>query len=204
MGDAPRRVDPLAVVMAGHRRDERTARAARRSDDPHVRAAAVGALARMGLLGPIEAVEALADRAPLVRRRACEEAARTSPVAGGPLEQALRAALGDPDPLVVEAACWALGELGARGAVGELASLTQGHADARCREAAVAALGAVGDPAGKPAVLEAATTDRAAVRRRAVVALAAFDGPEVERALLAALDDRDWQVRQAAETLLAG
>jgi hypothetical protein len=34
-----------------------------------------------------------------------------------------------------------------------------------------------------------------------VLALAPFDGPEVEAALAAARDDRDWQVRQAAEDL---
>ena len=68
------------------------------------------------------------------------------------------------------------------------------------REAAVAALGSVGDKAGLPAVL-AATTDKPAIRRRAVVALAAFEGPEVEAALRRAMDDRDWQVRQIAEDL---
>ena len=47
----------------------------------------------------------------------------------------------------------------------------------------------------------AATRDRAAVRRRAVIALAAFEGPEVDAALDRALTDRDWQVRQAAEDL---
>jgi len=65
----------------------------------------------------------------------------------------------------------------------------------------VAALGALGDPTGLSAVL-AATTDKPAVRRRAVLALAAFDGPEVEAALRRALGDRDRQVRQAAEDLL--
>ena len=39
-------------------------------------------------------------------------------------------------------------------------------------------------------------------RRRAVLALAAFEGDGVEAALTRALDDRDWQVRQAAEDLL--
>jgi len=39
------------------------------------------------------------------------------------------------------------------------------------------------------------------VRRRAVLALAPFDGPEVDAALALAHDDRDWQVRQAAEDL---
>ena len=39
------------------------------------------------------------------------------------------------------------------------------------------------------------------MRRRAVLALAPFDGPEVEAALERAGQDRDWQVRQAAEDL---
>ena len=76
------------------------------------------------------------------------------------------------------------------------------HADPLVREAAVAALGALGDP-GTLEVVLAACDDKPAVRRRAVLALAAFDGPEVEARLQTALTDRDWQVRQAAEDLLA-
>ena len=53
---------------------------------------------------------------------------------------------------------------------------------------------------GLPAIL-AATSDKATVRRRAVLALAPFDGPEVTDALERARTDRDWQVRQAAEDL---
>ena len=56
-------------------------------------------------------------------------------------------------------------------------------------------------PAGLPAIL-AATHDKATVRRRAVIALAPFEGPEVDEALERAREDRDWQVRQAAEDLL--
>ena len=63
------------------------------------------------------------------------------------------------------------------------------------------ALGAIGDVDGLPAIL-AATTDKATVRRRAVIALAPFEGPEVDAALEAARTDRDWQVRQAAEDQL--
>ena len=81
-----------------------------------------------------------------------------------------------------------------------LAALTTGHDDALVREAAVAALGAIGDEAGLAAIL-AATTDKATVRRRAVLALAPFDGDEVDAALARARDDRDWQVRQAGEDL---
>ena len=55
---------------------------------------------------------------------------------------------------------------------------------------------------GLPAIL-GATQDKATVRRRAVIALAPFEGPEVDTALERARTDRDWQVRQAAEDLLA-
>ena len=78
--------------------------------------------------------------------------------------------------------------------------VTTNHADPLVREAAVAALGSIGDARALPAVLSA-THDRPAIRRRAVLALAAFDGPEVEAAIAAALTDTDWQVRQAAEDL---
>jgi HEAT repeat protein len=142
---------------------------------------------------------------------------------------ALIRALSDPDPSVVEAACYALGELGAadvsgrgesglaveeRGApagevlevragevVGPLATVATSHPEALCREAAVAALGALGHPDGLRAVL-AAMGDKPALRRRAAVALAAFEAPEAELALERAAQDRDWQVRQVAEDLL--
>jgi HEAT repeat protein len=86
-------------------------------------------------------------------------------------------------------------------AVRALAVLVVDNDDPLVREAAVAALGAIGDPAGLPAVLRA-TRDRPTVRRRAVLALAPFEGAAVEDALAAALTDPDWQVRQAAEDLL--
>jgi HEAT repeat protein len=82
-----------------------------------------------------------------------------------------------------------------------LIDAAENHDDALVRESAVAALGAIGDPAAKEAILKACS-DKPAVRRRAVLALAAFEGPDVEAALNAALSDRDWQVRQAAEDLL--
>jgi HEAT repeat protein len=44
--------------------------------------------------------------------------------------------------------------------------------------------------------------DKPAIRRRAVVALAAFEGDEVEAALERAAMDNDWQVRQTAEDLI--
>ena len=185
------------AAIAGHRGDEAAARALLEDPDPGVRATALGALARSGALRAADLGRALADGDAGVRRRACEEAVGIDDVDLVPL-------LADPDPSVAEAAAWALGEQGpaAAEAVDTLAGVAREHHDALCREAAVAALGAIGDRRGLDTVLAAASSDRPAVRRRAVVALAAFEGPEVEAALRAALHDRDWQVRQAAEDLL--
>jgi HEAT repeat protein len=74
------------------------------------------------------------------------------------------------------------------------------HDDPLVREAAVAALGALGDERGRAAIL-GACTDKPAIRRRAVLALASFDGDDVDAAIRRALEDPDWQVRQAAEDL---
>jgi HEAT repeat protein len=167
--------------------------------DSRVRAAALGSLARAG--GAEAAwVAAMADAEPSVRRRACELAPAIRPPAPAPLVSALT----DGDPGVAEAAAWALGELGGtaveQAAVTGLSAAAGTHPDPLVREAAVAALGSLGHPDGLPAVL-AACQDRPTIRRRAVVALAAFDGPEVESTLERALSDRDWQVRQVAEDL---
>jgi HEAT repeat protein len=187
--------------LAGHLGDETTARSALGDPAPTVRATALGALARAGRLEPADVERAFDDPAPEVRARAAEVAISLGPSAGA----GVRRALGDADARVVEAACFAIGELGAEGAtdggVETLAGVGRHHPDPLCREAAVAALGAVGDPAGLSAILSA-TADKPAVRRRAVLALAPFAGPAVEAALEQALRDRDWQVRQAAEDLL--
>ena len=190
------------VALAGHRGNGSAARRALADPEPGVRAAAIGALSRLGALTTDDVVAALADDAPAVRRRA----AQAAPAVGGRgsrsvLPAALTVALGDPDPLVAVDAAWFVGERRHRPAVAALAAVATAHDDARCREAAVAALGAIGDRAGLPAVL-AALDDRPTVRRRATVALAGFDDRRVGPALRRAAKDRDWQVRQAAEELL--
>jgi HEAT repeat protein len=189
------------AVLAGHEGNEAAARHLLAGGDGPVRAAALGALGRMGAATAADVGRGLEDPDPVVRRRACQVAVGVDGVAA----EELGARLGDHDRAVAEVAAWALGERGrpcAGSVVQALAAMATGHEDALCREAAVAALGAIGDAAGLAAVL-AATRDRPAVRRRAVIALAAFEGPEVDAALRRALEDRDWQVRQAAEDLLA-
>jgi HEAT repeat protein len=109
--------------------------------------------------------------------------------------------LEDPDPAVIEAACFAVGETCDVLAVPALVRIASTHTDALCRESAVAALGAIGALEGLPAVL-AGLEDKPQIRRRAVIALAAIDSPESDAALRRCLADRDWQVRQAAEDLL--
>ncbi|NNE73560.1 MAG: hypothetical protein HKN26_07855 [Acidimicrobiales bacterium] len=184
------------AVMAGHQGDEAAARRFIDHADPDVRIAALAALVRMDRATTADLEAGLADPNPRVRRRAVElSAERTEP--------GLIPLLGDDDDLVVEMTAWALGERPPTPeAVAALASVVADHGDALCREAAVAALGALGDPGGLPAIL-AACNDKATVRRRAVLALAPFDGPDVRATLERATGDRDWQVRQAAEDLLA-
>ena len=184
------------AILAGHGADPDTARELLTDPEPLVRVAALGALDRLGSLTSAEVAVALVDQSPAVRRRGLEATAAGHD--GDPTSL-----LDDEDPLVVETACWALGEqagIDARGLL-HLFGVASGHEDVLCREAAVAALGALGHPEGLTVVLEA-LKDRPVVRRRAVLALAAFEGPEVETALQQALTDRDWQVRQAAEDLI--
>ncbi len=158
---------------------------------------ALGALHRLGSLDDELVSGALASRDRRVRLRAVELSVDYPSI---DLLDALR----DADDLVVETAAWALGERDhARTAdVDALIEIATTHEVSICREAAVAALGAIGNPRGLPAIL-AGMNDRATVRRRAVLALSPFDTPEVTAALQAALTDRDRQVRQAAEDLVA-
>lgn len=187
------------IAIAGHRGDVDAARAGLDDPDPGVRATALAALARIGVLDPGTVGQHLTDPSPAVRRRSLALVASwpgDRPPPTIPL-------LDDPDPVVAETAAWAVGERdpAESGAGAALARIATTHPEHLVREAAVAALGAVGDPVGLPAVL-AALDERATIRRRAVVALAAFEGPEVDEALHRCLDDRDRQVRQTAEDLL--
>lgn len=189
-----------AVTVAGHTGDLETVTGALDDVDPAVRAAALGALHRLGALDGSHLVDAIGDPSPTVRRRATQLSANRP----GDAAPALVPLLADDDHGVAEVAAWALGERQPPepGSAVALAVAARTHEDALVREAAVAALGALGDPDGLDAVL-AALDERATIRRRAVIALAAFDGPAVDAALQRCLDDRDRQVRQTAEDLLA-
>lgn len=202
----PSRTD---VVVAGHVGDSAIARAGLSAADAPTRAAALGALTRLDALAAHELLVAVSDPSPTVARRALELAAHLYEEHAAINDAVLTHATGADDDLA-EMAVWALGERWQERAdepestpvVDVLERLAADHADALVREAAVAALGAVGAERSVPVII-AATNDKATVRRRAVIALAPFEGPEVDAALNAAREDRDWQVRQAAEDLLA-
>jgi HEAT repeat protein len=183
-----------AVSLAGLAGNLQTVRSALGDDAAGVRAAAIQALARAGDLSADEAAAALADPDPVVRRCICELASTIGPADFVPL-------LTDEDPTVVEAAAFACGEQEIAASIDGLVEVAGTHSDPLCREAAVAAIGVLGALKGLPALLKA-TTDVAAVRRRAIIALSNYEGDEVTGALNTALGDRDWQVRQAAEDVL--
>jgi HEAT repeat protein len=183
------------VVIAGHIGDRDTVSAALIDPDAAIREVAIGAAERLGMLDAAGLTSALTDPAPIVRRRAAV-------VAAAHLDVDLLPALHDSDDDVVESAAWACGEheLVSDAVLDRLVQLAVEAEAALVRESAIAALGAIGDPRGLPAIL-AGCSDKPAVRRRAVLALAPFDGPEVDAALEKARTDRDWQVRQSAEDI---
>ncbi|MEI6735409.1 MAG: HEAT repeat domain-containing protein [Actinomycetes bacterium] len=166
---------------------------------PRVRSLAIRGLARHQCVNNAILLPLLRDENRTVVRDALEVTAHLETV-NDEITQALGQLLAHADPLVVEAAIFAAGEHGLSTLVGELNEITASHDDARCREAGVIALGQIGIDQGRDVIL-AALQDKPTVRRRAVVALASFEGPDIETALDTAAQDRDWQVRSAVEQL---
>ncbi len=169
------------------------------SDVARHRVLALRAGVRQELIGCDDWINALTDTDVDVRREALNLVA-VADVSDERIFAEILRALDDPDPLVVDGAVFALAEHLYVASVERLSVIAREHDDARCRESAVAALGAIGDDRGRAAVL-AALDDKPAVRRRAIVALANFEGSDIEAALARASEDRDWQVRAAVSQL---
>jgi HEAT repeat protein len=169
------------------------------AEDPRHRVLALRGLVRRGDMNEERWLAALDDPAVEVRRDALEQLAHASEISSRMLDTVVQL-LDSEDDLVVDAAVFALGEHAVVDAVEPLCRVATGHDDARCRESAIAALGSIGDDRAR-AVILAALDDKPAVRRRAVVALSNFEGPDIEEALAAASEDRDWQVRSAVDQL---
>ena len=166
---------------------------------PEVRRVAVSACAGLGS----EALEALASRVAQepdenVRAEIIEVLGRL----GSDAYPHVWERRDDESTRVVESVATALGELGDAAALPWLLGLIDNHEDVLVREAAVAALGAIGDDRALPTLLESARSGKPQIRRRAVVALTAFEGPQVEAALLAARLDRNPMVKEVAEGIL--
>jgi HEAT repeat protein len=188
--------DRFTVIRAGFERGESVARAGLDSDNDAVRASSLRALQRMKTLTDSDVSAGLVDDSPEVRRTAVELSVL--------FQVEIRHLLHDVDVFVAEMTAWTLGERTepTDADIESLIDATESHPEAVVREACAAALGSIGDERGLPAILKACN-DKPAVRRRAVLALAPFDGPEVDDALNTALSDKDWQVRQNAEILLS-
>lgn len=198
--------DALEFTHSGIERRQQLVQLAREGDlslarelcgdgDPRVRASSIAVLSENDALDESLIALGLSDPNPLVRMTVARAAAQNSSISVLEL-------LNDEDSSVVEIACWAAGEQTEHpdSLIEALSAIVLEHEDALCRESAVAALGALGDVRGLESILKA-TKDIATVRRRAVIALAPFEGQAVTDALQLALGDRDWQVRQAAEDL---
>jgi HEAT repeat protein len=170
-----------------------------RSTVPRHRVLALRGLVRQGLVTSDDWRHALRDGDVTVRREALNQIAYVE-LHDDAIFADLMVCLNDDDALVVDGAVFALGEHLHVAAVEQLCVIATSHDDARCRESAIAALGAIGDDRARPAIL-GALNDKAPVRRRAIVALSNFEGPDIDEALARAGDDRDWQVRAAVNQL---
>jgi HEAT repeat protein len=166
---------------------------------PRRRVLALRGMVRQGLVTPAQWVSAIDDLDVDVRREALNQVAYAASLDAAVVE-AIERQLDDEDPLVVDGAIFALGEHLYAGAVERLCEIVTSHDDARCRESAIAALGAIGDDRARRVIL-AALDDKPPVRRRAIVALSNFEGPDIDAALERASEDRDWQVRAAVNQL---
>jgi len=188
-----------AVVLAGYSGDHAFVVDALSDPVAEIRAVALGALERLGRMDSEVIAPLLRDPDPLVRNRA----ARVCAAQNCYLPELLDL-LDDADDTVVEVAAFALGESESVPdvVVERLCAVVLNHQDSLCREAATAALGSLGHPDGLRAILHACG-DKATVRRRGVLALAAFEGDEVTAMLRHLTGDRDLQVRQSAEELLS-
>ncbi|NND04267.1 MAG: hypothetical protein HKN91_15925 [Acidimicrobiia bacterium] len=165
--------------------------------DAKIRRLAVSACAAGLDEAAIEALQQILRHDPDDRVRA--EAAEVLSGAGPVAFSNLMAATDDDAGIVREAIATGFGELEDARSVDWLMSAARQDPEKLVREAAVAALGAIGDARAVPLLLELVASAAPQVRRRSVVALSVFDGPEVEAAITAAKADRNPMVREAAE-----
>ena len=184
------------VVVASFTGDYDAARAGFRDQNARIRAAATTSMSRLGILSQLHLNEALLDSAVEVRLAAVNA---TLPLGTFELKPLLAL---ESDPLVLEAIIFAIGEKLEEDAYPDLCKIALDHADALCREAAVAAI-ANFQREDSLEVLTRASVDKAPIRRRVAIALAGLESARATELLKELSKDRDWQTRQIAEEILA-
>ncbi len=182
-------------MLAAYRGDENTVRSFLNHPDPSLRAAALSGLAQMKAVTKDDSINALCDSDDIVRLRACE---LTTHLPGADYVQLLDSG----NYIIVEAACFAVGEISDDRGLEKLIDIALHHKEPVCRESAVAALGSIGNEKALPCLI-AALNDSANIRRRAVLALSVFiETTEALEAIKSRINDKDWQVRQIVENIL--
>jgi cyclophilin family peptidyl-prolyl cis-trans isomerase/HEAT repeat protein len=113
------------------------------------------------------------------------------------VDEDLRAALSDGDPVVRAKAALAMGQIGAAGSLPDL-ERTAADATPAVRASAAFALGLIGDASSNATLLTLATDHEASVRAAAAEAIGRLHEPESMTAMRALLEDDDVMVRSAA------
>ncbi|GMQ92530.1 MAG: hypothetical protein BMS9Abin12_0006 [Acidimicrobiia bacterium] len=168
-------------------------------EDPVLRRMATTALSRESSNAMFDSIVALLeDTDGSVRAAAAEKLG----VCGRRALEHLAEAAGDPEPKVREAVATAYGELADPSAIGWLVEVGNNDTDRTVKEAAVAALGAVGDDAAIDPLLGFIASGPPQVRRRAIAAITVFDDPRIEPAIQRATFDRNPGVRETAEMVV--
>ena len=129
------------AVLAGHSGDYESANLLLTDDDPKVRGAALSSLEKLEMLSGEILEKSVCDPSPEVRKRAVELLAKRP-------EEIPLDILNDEDYLVVETACWAIGEKEnpSLDLINKLCLIADSHEEQLCREAAVAALDSMSIP----------------------------------------------------------
>jgi len=114
----------------------------------------------------------------------------------------LSAAQHDEEADVREAVATAYGEISDASVIPWLVEVGNDDQDRTVKEAAVAALGAIGSDEAIDPLLEFIAKGPPQVRRRAIAAITVFDDPRIEPAIQRAAFDRNPGVREAAEMVV--
>jgi HEAT repeat protein len=169
------------------------------SDEPIMRRMATTALTPAQASENIEPLRILtADTEASVRAAAAEKLG----TCGSAALEILASLEDDLDPTVREALATAYGEINSPDTVPWLGVAAREDSDKHVKEAATAALGAIGANAGLETLLELISNGPPGVRRRAIAAITVYDDDRVEPAIRRAALDRNPGVREAAEMVV--